>query len=209
VDLQILNLQSTAIVEAQRLAVARSIVRSGDDVVRRGLDERRPWISRARSRRTRGALGRRALLVFEVAAEDEWGRRVTASVAVIAECGCDRRGSRAALVDRARELASSPPDALAKILSRATDEVVSAARAFAAARLRRERAIASNAAAAAARTRDRYQPGLFDRRAERTRQRQLDALAAGEQMAARRVGAATAAAAVRPSPPSLLLVLVP
>jgi hypothetical protein len=77
--------------------------------------------------------------------------------------------------------------------------------AFATARLSREREIEDRSVPGEAPS----QPGLFDRRADRSRQAQAAALAASQQAMLERRRAAEGAAAIAPKPARLLLVLIP
>ena len=85
------------------------------------------------------------------------------------------------------------------------DEAIRVAGAFATARLSREREIAERPSPANAPS----QPGLFDRRADRSRQADEAALVAGQQAMLERRRAAEGAAAIALRPARLLLVLVP
>ena len=85
------------------------------------------------------------------------------------------------------------------------DEALRVADAFATARLSREREIAERPS----HTRAPSQPGLFDRRADRARDRDAAALAAGQEAMLERRRVAEGAATIALGPARLLLALVP
>jgi hypothetical protein len=80
------------------------------------------------------------------------------------------------------------------------------ASAFVSARLSREREIARPPSTC---SRAASQPGLFDRRAERSRQARTVAVAESGQASAERLRTIAASAAIAAQPARLLLVLVP
>jgi len=207
-EMRRIDLRAAAAVEAARIAAARAIVRNGDEAAREWLDVRRPWMAFAGTGRRRAALRGRAVLIWQVAAEDSCGSVAISAIATVmvdlAAAG-DSRSRRTIAMDAVARIQRCPPEPIAAFLREKTEPIIAVARAFANARLERARAVA---ACASRRTDDdRFQPGLFDRRAERAR---LIALAAGEdgtEAADARVAAAAAAADLRPAPPALLLVL--
>ncbi len=85
------------------------------------------------------------------------------------------------------------------------EEVVRVAGAFATARLSREREIAERLSRPSA----PCQPGLFDRRSDRSRDGQAAAVTAGQEATLERRRAAEGAAAIAISPARLLLALAP
>jgi hypothetical protein len=190
-----IDLRVEAAAEARRLAAARALARSGDpgdDAALAHLEADAAWIMTARAPALRRALGGRALLLWRVACEDAQGRIVDSrlvAVAVALSGGAPlrRRAHVEALLDAVER------DAVAAV-DRCSDdwrlEVERGARAFAATRAARERALGAGAPRV-----DLFQPGLFDRRANR-----------GAGPAVRRFQETAPAAVARPR---LRLVVVP
>ena len=195
------DLRAEAAEEARRLTAARGWLRDGDRLALLRLESGGTWISSARRARLRRALGGRLCLVWRISCEDATGRRIESRlVPMLVESAVDVR----------RLLAD--PASHAAIQSRiAIDcrgwmkEAVRVADAFATARLSREREIAERPAHAGAPS----QPGLFDRRVDRSRENQAAALAAGHEAILERRRAAESAAAIALGPARLLLALVP
>jgi len=206
--LRTIDLRAAAAIEAARIAAARAIARPDDGPAREWLAGRRPWIATWRSGRRRSNLRGGAVLIWRVGAEDSGGGEAAASiVAMRAAFGGSARMSQAIARDALVQLLSHPPDAIASVLRDRTGEVVLAARAFANARLARERAVAASGMASR-RDAPAYQPGLFDRRAERARLAAAAYNAMREDAAAGRVAAAQAAADLAGARPQLLLALI-
>jgi len=207
-ELKTIDLRAAAVEEAARVAAARAIRRGGDEAAREWLSGRRPWIARARAGRRRAALSGRLVSIWQIAAEDSSGSVAAAAiVAVKVEIAAraDGRSRKTIANDLVSCIQRRPPKPLEDLLREETDRIVTAARAFANARLIRARAVA----ACASRHADagRFQPGLFDRRAERARRHALAAGAEEESAVNARVAAAAAAADVTSARPALLLVL--
>jgi hypothetical protein len=166
-----IDLRAEAAAEAGRLAAARALARgrdtgddTGDDPALAQLEADAAWIMTARAPALRRALGGRALLLWRVACEDAQGRIVDSrlvAVAVALSGGAPlrRRAHVEALLDAVEREAVEAVD-------RCSDdwrlEVERGARAFAATRAARERALGADAPLV-----DLFQPGLFDRRANR------------------------------------------
>jgi hypothetical protein len=201
-----MDLSAAANAEARRLAVARTHAGCSGDLVADG-----PSIARARGAARRRALNGKTLCIWQVACADTFGRtHATAIVAMmlgldLRQIGDPPRRSIRRLVE-AIEL--SMPPAVERLLRARADEIAAPARAHARARLARERAIAARVAnlpaAGAA-----YQPGLFDRRSERAHRLHAADAIDFAQRAHARIDAASAAAAISPAQPTLLLVLMP
>jgi hypothetical protein len=195
------DLRAEAAAEARRLTAARGWLRDGDERVLLLLESGGAWIASPRRARLRRALGGRVCLIWRVSFEDASGRGVESRlVPVLIESAADVR----------RILADAASDALIRtrieIDSRLwRDEAVRVADAFATARLSREREIEERPLPAHA----PCQPGLFDRRAGRSREATAAALAAAQQAMLARRHAADGAAAIALRPARLLLVLVP
>ncbi|PYR42747.1 MAG: hypothetical protein DMF93_04960 [Acidobacteria bacterium] len=207
-EMRTIDLRAAAVAEAERIAAARSILRSGDEAAREWLSVRRPWIASVRAGR-RSALRGRAVMIWQVAAEDSCGAvaaaAIVAAVVELADEESPRTSRRTRAKDAVARIERCPPTPIADLLQEKTDRIVAAARAFAEARLVRAREVA---ACAPHRPDDgRFQPGLFDGRAERARRIAVTAGAAREDAANARVAAAAAAADIRPARSALLLVL--
>jgi hypothetical protein len=233
-------LREDAFAEARRIVFSRSLAerRRGEDGPTSSthlardvpsLEADGAWVCRARRSATRAALGRRILLLYRVAFEDDYGRIVQSScMGVEVHLASEAHAYVHSVRDIAtsaclrRLLASIEPD-VSRLLEtstapwRAAVERISDA--FTSTRLRRERAIEAALEITAP---DTFQPGLFDRRAER---RHLDATVERQRTKrelASRVDHIVAASALRPTAtfpassrpadapkPRLLLVLVP
>jgi hypothetical protein len=203
------TLRGEAVNEARRLADARSHVRHADEDALAQLEADGPWIMIARRTRLRRRLGRRALLLWRVVYEDASGRTAESRLTAIAI-----------------QLRSSPPTRLTRgwtdaflraldadvrarveVETRAwRDEAAVAVQSLTATRLARERAIAASTRAA---TLDAFQPGLFDRRAERLRTLRDGAIEERDRDAAARLAALEQSAAMVQQPARLLLVIFP
>jgi hypothetical protein len=195
------DLRTEAAAEARRLTTARGWLRDGDQRALLLAEGGGGWIAYPRHARLRRTLRGRVCLVWRVWFEDSCGHSVESRlVPVLVESA----------VDVGRLLADPASDALIRahieIDSRVwRDEAVRVADAFATTRLSREREIAERPSPVHAPS----QPGLFDRRAERSRLADAAALAANQQALLERRHAAEAAAAITLKPARLLLVLVP
>jgi hypothetical protein len=203
------DLRSDAADEAHRIALVRSLSCSDeDDRARLFLEADGPWIGRAGRSAIRAALGHRILLIWRLAYEDGCGR--------IAESACVSTAVRIARVPRARgaawleDVLQSIDGEVRALIEQSTaahgEAVERLTGAFTAMRLRREFAIAAHRDTAAAAT---FQPGLFDRRAERLH---LDAMVerhrAVRDQASRVEHLSSSAIPVRTAP-RLLLVFAP
>jgi hypothetical protein len=203
------TLRAEAVNEALRLAEARSHVRGEGEHALAQLEADGPWIMIARRTGLRRRLGRRVLLLWRVVYEDASGRAAESRLAAIAI-----------------QLRASPPKPLTRVwidaFLRAADADVRAqveaetrgwrdaaaatVQSFSATRLARERAIAASTRATVL---DAFQPGLFDRRAERLRQLHDSAIADGDRDATARLAAIERSAAMVLRPARLLLIVVP
>lgn len=195
------DLGAAAAAEADRLALARSLMREDDGLALARLEAGRPWIALARSK-LRRRLGGRRIEIWRVACEDASGRSVESRLVPLA--------IDAVLAGTTRGSAGSPRACLdvgAVVEASSRDWRLAAARAVAAftsARLRRESAIA---AIAAETSRAAGQPGLFDRRELRALTLAEAARDAAAAEAAARKAAFERSAAIEPAPPALLLVV--
>ncbi|MCC7416582.1 MAG: DEAD/DEAH box helicase [Acidobacteria bacterium] len=179
-------LASHARAEAARLAGLRPHGR----LAAAGAEPDRPWLLRTRRRRTRVLLGRRTLWLFVVSQQDGCGIQLASTIVPLALPLPPARASGG----RPREMAPAL-DAVRACLSphahAATDgwraEALAVARAFGAARLRRERAIATTAPRPHGMN---VQRGLFDRRADQAAEHARNARIEEAAESARRIALA-------------------
>ncbi len=204
------DLRSEASAEAARVAQLRTLLRKDEARQLAALESGGVWLARVRRTGARRALRGRVVLVWRVALEDAAGRLVASKLVPVA-------------VDVARQLrdgrSRSRLETMAAGLERAAQALVDVAAAdwhdaanrmacqFHATRLAREHAIAPRISSSA--DRHAYQPGLFDRRAERERQSETALAATLEQAMAERLAAAEQFLPAKPRASRLLLVLVP
>jgi hypothetical protein len=205
------QLRVEAEAEVGRLTAARALTNDGDDVAVGRLEGDRPWMAVARGWRTRQALGARIVLLLRVGFEDATGVTiesrliaVTIDLTQVGRASLSRRSIEALIPHLQPRIRGQVDDAIAP-WQRAAEATV---RSFAAAHSARTLAIVEPLANT--RTRE-FQPGLFDRRAERGRAR--DALAREsdrvEATAAEPAAASRSCGAITRRPPQLLLVLTP
>ena len=207
--LTVVDLRTEAAAEARRLTSARAMLRDGDQRALAQLEGDTTWIALPRRSRLRLALGGRVCLLWRVAFEDTSGRLVESRlVPVLIDVGrtpVDPVQKRRRWV---RSLIQCADDPVRARVEAACDqwrtEVTRIAGAFSAARLARERDIAGGTSFDAV-----SQPGLFDRRAEHSRQARAAAIAESTQAAVERMRAIAAGGTVASVPARLLLVLVP
>ena len=202
-----IDLRVEAAAEAVRLEAARRLL-PPEAVEPPWLESAGPWLARPRARRARSALGSRLLAILRLACEDGCGRRVDSTlVPLTIELPRGTRGLGRADAEAVwRQAADRAAQAASAATAAWRAEAVRIATAFARMRLARERAIADDTAGLADRA---FQPGLFDRRAERVRSA-VEAESADEAAeAATRVETLEQTAAVRLTAPELLLLLAP
>jgi hypothetical protein len=203
------TLRAEAETEAIRLADARSRTREGDDDALARLEADGPWIMIARRTALRRRLGRRVLLLWRVAYEDASGRTAESRLAAIA---IHLRASPPQPLTRAwidGFLGAVDGEARAQVESEVhgwRDAAAATIQSFGATRLARERTIAARTRATDL---DAFQPGLFDRRAERRRQVHAGAIVEVDREATARLAALERSAAIVQQPARLLLVVVP
>jgi len=207
--IEIVDLRAEAAAEARRLAAARAFTVKGDASALAQAEGDATWIAVARRNGIRRALGPRLLLVWRVAFEDAGGALVECClVPVIVELshtafGRQRRKWIETIVQELEPQMRAQIDAAGRDWRQAVESVVGS---FISARTARERAIAVRTSAAVA---DAFQPGLFDRRADRARVQLAAAAADTESAVAGRLAAFARTTAIRPRAPQLLLVLAP
>jgi hypothetical protein len=208
-NIEMVDLRVEAAAEVRRLAGARRFAAVGDGGALAQLEGDAAWIAVARRRGIRQALGLRLLLVWRVGFEDAGGALVESRLFPVAVelshavRGRQRRRWIGAIVQEVEPQIRAEVDAAASDWRRAVELVV---RAFTSARTARERAIAIRPAPPGS---DAFQPGLFDRRAERGRARLAAAAADNELETVGRLAAIARASAISPRTAQLLLVLAP
>ncbi len=151
------NLRMDARTEAARIAEARALVTTGDADALTQLESGGAWVHRSRRNGLRRALAGRALFVWRITIEDGNGRLV-ASHAMAALVAVDRRRMRV------RDVAAEILICIQPRVRRRILETEEAARLSGSVLLTRARSTSPPRATPPA-----FQPGLFDRRAERTR----------------------------------------
>ena len=206
------DLRVEAAVEARRLADARALLCDGDERAGVRLEGDAAWIAMPRRASLKRRLGGRMCLVWRVVFEDASGRFVESKlVPVILELRQGGGGSNRAEGRRAgvQALLRDADDLIRARVEASCDtwraEVHRTAEAFASARRHR----AQYATGVADERQAASQPGLFDRRADRSRDAHASALAEAERIAAERRRAIAASAEIVQRPARLLLVLAP
>ena len=203
------DLRAEAAAEVRRLASARAQRRDGDERALLQLEGDTTWIAMPRRARLRRSLGRRVCLVWRVAFEDASGRLVDSRLVPVA-IEVSRLPGKADAREWIRSLLRHA-DGLVRARVEAECEewraaVTRGASAFTSARLCRERGIAGQLSTSGTAP---SQPGLFDRRIERSRQARAAAVADSEQAAVERLRTIAAGETIVLQPARLLLVLVP
>ena len=219
----LVDLGAEAAAEVRRLTSARAFARDGDEGAVAQLEGDGAWITRARRPALRRFLGRRLMLIWRVTYEDACGGRVESRLIPVvidlsAAPGPWNDGARAfqASVGTARKaswlttlLREVDSEVRARIDAdgREWQETVErVVRSFTTARILRERAMAVWLARTDGKA---FQPGLFDRRAERAQRLQAAAHAESDRITADRLATSERFAAAARRPAQLLLVLVP
>ena len=208
------DLRAEAAAEVRRLERARAVVRDGDEHALARLEGDTTWIAMPRRGRLRRALGRRVCLVWRVAFEGASGgaaesRLVPVLVEISHRVGRVLLDPAPTRLEWIRSLLEQTDGLVRARVEAECDEwaveVARVADAFTTARLARGRMID--------RPQSRFsilsQPGLFDRRAERSVQARAAETAESEQAALERLRTIAAAGAIARLPARLLLVLVP
>jgi hypothetical protein len=206
------NLRREAEVEVRRLASARALLQRDDERALRHLEGDATWIAMAGRSGLRRSLGTSVCLIWRVAFEDA-SSRVVESRLVAVRVALRRSGSGLSWSRQRRAWIKAFLNHADHLVSTAVEEasqdwraeVVPIANAFSSARLRRELAIAGREALHPATA----QPGLFDRRAERSRDARRSTTADSERISAERLRAIGAAAQITPMHPRLMLVILP
>jgi hypothetical protein len=182
------------------------LLRNGDERALASLEGDATWIAISRRQGLRRSLGGRVCLVWRVAVEDTCGRLVESKlVPVLVDVQPSGRRRSPSWIRSVLQQVDSPLRAQVEGESEAwLAEVMRLASAFSSTRLRRERDVAGQGARGDVVS----QPGLFDRRAERSREAHAAAAAESERATAARLRDTAAAGELAPAPAQLLLVLV-
>ncbi len=206
--MMMVSLRAEAEAEAARLAGARSRCRNGDGETLLTLEADGPWVLVARRAGLRRRLGRRALLIWRIACEDGTSRTVESRLAAITiQLSGFARPRTRAWIDILLHALDADARALVDADVRDWREAAeAAARSFASARRLREQAIAAGSREA---DRSAFQPGLFDRRAERRREQASAVSAEAHRSAVDRLAALERSAATIIGPARLLLAVFP
>ena len=198
------NLGEEAADEAQRLSRARALTHERDDEAR--LEGDGPWVTASRRRTTRQLMGGRALLVWRVSCNDECGRPVESRIVPVMVPLTGARGrwrGNARIGQRLREFDATVRPSVEQAVDDWRQSVQANVRAFISTRLGREEAMTGHS------TPDAFQPGLFDRRADRLHDTDRAAVADADRRRAGHLAALARATTLTSPPAQLLLVLVP
>jgi hypothetical protein len=205
------DLRAEAAAEVRRLTRARALLRDGDEAALAQLGAAAAWIAIPRRTSLRRALGRKLCLVWRVAVEDASGRivesRLVAVLLAVPAVGkpmapAARRAWLLSLLRRSEEFVRPVVEAACEDWQA---EVARITHAFTSARLRREQEIAPRTATADI----AGQPGLFDRRTDRSNRARAQAAREAERAAIERRRAIDSGGTIAPRPATLLLVLAP
>ena len=202
------DLQAEAAAEVRRLTNARALLRDGDERALVQLEGDATWIAMPRRTKLRQSPRRRVYLVWRVAFEDASGRHVESRLVPVA-VDVFRLPEKAERREWIRSLLRAT-DSLVRATVDADCEawrvaVASVSGAFTSARLRRERDIAKQPSTSGSVA---SQPGLFDRRAERSRMAHAASVAQSERATVERLQTIAADGTLDLEPARLLLVLV-
>jgi len=203
------DLRSEAAAEVRRLTASRTISGDADQRALGQLEGDGPWMTSARRTHRRRHFLRHVLLIWRLPYEDTSGSLVESCLVPVAiELSAlparSRRRAWATAIFRDADVEMRAQIETASVAWR--QAVERSLRSFMATRISRERAIAARAIETGDRV---FQPGLFDRRAERTRGLHAAAVAEADHTAADRLARLEQRAAAAPGAPKLLLALLP
>lgn len=200
------DLRAAAITETHRVRVARTFTREGDETILAALEGDGPWVSTSSGRRRlRSALGSKALTIWRVALQNEAGRVLASCLVGLTVDGITRVRAQRAVKRVVRELAERLAGD-ANACSRDWRESAAAAiHAFMSARTARECAIARTLDGANL----AFQPGLFDKRAEREHDARIDLHVQAQHEAVDRIAALENGATIACTSCDLLLAVLP
>ena len=205
----LVDLRTDAAAEAARLAMVRALTRRGDELARARCESEGPWVMVTRRSDLRRRLRERALLIWRVSCEDGDGRRVDSRIVGVwipARMVSARPRGHLRVVSFLADVDALVRDTLDAVTREWRREATEAIHAFVATRVSRERAIADASQSISA---NAFQPGLFDRRAERGHIGHEAAAADTAQRATDRLAALERTATLASCAAELLLVLLP
>jgi hypothetical protein len=202
------TLGTEAASEATRIAAARALADARDEDAAAQLEGDRPWVTIARGRKLRGRLGHRIVCLWRIALADASGVIVESDLfAVVAQFDRLRSPRRRRVLSQVVcALEARIQVELAGAIAEWQRTAAQSIRAFSSAHTERRRAVAAEQANM---PQPHFQPGLFDRRAERAWNEGAGQAADTNADAAESLEASLSRAAFSPRPPQLLLVLVP
>jgi hypothetical protein len=198
------DLRAEAAGEVEWLQSARAVWPAPDrhtDLLQSGD---RPLIMRSRTR-LRRLIGTGGLLIFRAAWEDELGRLVDWSIVAVVMRRLPHHTTRAQLTATVRELTRVLRDRVDSETREWRRLSESHLRAVVGIRLTRERAIAAENNS----YRTAFQPGLFDRRAERVAREWAQTRADANQQLHERIALVERIGNISPRSPDLLLAILP
>jgi hypothetical protein len=207
VDVVAPDLGAAGCAEADRLRVARAFSGKRDQAILASLEGDGPWIlSASHRRRLREAIGSKTLLVWRVTLENRSGQVLASRLVPMMVNGIVEASTRTSMKGLIRSVAEG---FASRVDLSCRDWQVGAAAAISAymsTRLARERALAGKLPRTEL---SAFQPGLFDRRADRDHAAQMALLADLQREDARRIAALERAAEVVCTPIQLLLAVMP
>lgn len=196
-----------AVAEAERLRVARAFTSPGAESIESSIAIDSPWIAVATDlRHVRTAIGNNAALIYRTSLETAYGRCLASRLVAVLIGGTRRVRTHRDMKGVANDLAQAIAGRVDSDSAAWKDSARGTVTAFLDARLARERSIAADLEHTCGGS---LQPGLFDRRAERTHELEQTVLADARREAAERIAVleqSTPAATVRHR---LLLAVLP
>ena len=186
--------------EVERLTRARSTA------VETGSLHGGPLVVRASRTGLRPALGSKTLLVWQVSFDNGAGSIADSQLVAVTVNGVPRQRSQAEMTRTIHSLADRVGPTITRCSREWREASTLAVSALVATRLFRERAIHR---AVSAGTSEQFQPGLFDRRAERLQRLLQQQAAASERLIADRIASVERMAELSWRPPTLLLAVLP
>ncbi len=204
------SLLTEANAEAVRVCRARQLIQAGDRRALAWCEATPPWVLITRRSALRQRLGTRVLLIWRVGFDDGNGRYVEWQlVATTVDLTTDKHRNRGARTRILRDVEQKAREVAEAAGARRT-AAVETALALVLTQLARARAIAAGHRASVERDdSDRFQAGLFDRRAERRRLLSAAASSALEQQAAERIQVLERSAAIGSPRAQLVLAVFP
>lgn len=201
-------LRDAGVAEVARIETARLVARRricGDRVLEASACDG-PLVVRSARARLRSALGSKALFVWQLACEDQAGRAVESCIVAVLIDGLPRASTSAALKQTIRELTEHLAPSIDAIGKGWFDTAAAATTGLLEARLARERAMLASPVAAPS---EEFQPGLFDRRAERDHRLASDHAEALQRQLSDRIASIERLSSIARRAPALLFAVLP